>query len=185
MRHSRPLKILARGFTLIELLVVVIILAILAAIVVPQFSSASSDTKEAALDTNLSALRSAIELYKLQHSAFPGGVATNGGTCPTGATKGSATAAGQQAFQDHLLMYSDLAGNTCSIGDGTFRFGPYLKKGLPADPFKEVSAVVVTSAGTKLTPAVTTGGWAYDSKSGEIVMNSNEKDGRGKELYTH
>ena len=83
-----------KGFTLVELLIVVIILAILAAIVIPQFSSATDDTKEAALDSNLGGLRNAIELYKAQHATYPGATATNaGGTCTT---KGSATAAGAQ-----------------------------------------------------------------------------------------
>jgi prepilin-type N-terminal cleavage/methylation domain-containing protein len=56
-----------RGFTLIELLIVVIIIAILAAIAIPQFSNSSGDAQEAALDANLATMRSAIELYRVQH----------------------------------------------------------------------------------------------------------------------
>jgi general secretion pathway protein G len=56
-----------RGFTLIEILIVVIILGILAAIVIPQFSSASSDAKKASLQSTVQTLRSQIALYKLQH----------------------------------------------------------------------------------------------------------------------
>jgi general secretion pathway protein G len=56
-----------RGFTLIEILIVVIILGILAAIVIPQFSSASSDAKKASLQSTCQTLRSQIALYKLQH----------------------------------------------------------------------------------------------------------------------
>ena len=56
-----------RGFTLIEILIVVIILGILAAIVIPQFSSASSDAKKASLRSTCQTLRSQIALYKLQH----------------------------------------------------------------------------------------------------------------------
>src|SRR4051812_11691044 len=56
-----------KGFTLIEILIVVIILGILAAIVIPQFSSASSDAKKAALRSTVQTLRSQIALYKLQH----------------------------------------------------------------------------------------------------------------------
>src|SRR5689334_18461772 len=76
------------GFTLVELLIVVIILAILAAIVIPQFSSSTTDAQESALDSNLAALRSAVELFKVQHNnIYPGAVATTGGTCA--ATKGT------------------------------------------------------------------------------------------------
>jgi general secretion pathway protein G len=56
-----------KGFTLIEILIVVIILGILAAIVIPQFSSASSDAKKASLQSTVQTLRSQIALYKLQH----------------------------------------------------------------------------------------------------------------------
>ena len=57
---NKSLIQIQRGFTLVELLIVVIILAILAAIVIPQFSSATVDAQEASLDSNLNALRSAI-----------------------------------------------------------------------------------------------------------------------------
>ena len=56
-----------KGFTLIEILIVVIILGILAAIVIPQFSNASSDAKKASLRSTVQTLRSQIALYKLQH----------------------------------------------------------------------------------------------------------------------
>jgi general secretion pathway protein G len=176
-----------RGFTLVELLIVVIILAILAAIVIPQFSSATTDTQEAALDSNLGGLRNAIELYKAQHATYPGAVATNGGTCT--ATKGSANAAGAQAFLDHLLMYSDTAGNTCSLGDATYKYGPYLRKAVPNDAITQkgslVGEITVTSTGAPLAPAAATGGWAYDTKSGQIVMNSNATDSKSKAYSTH
>ena len=44
-----------------------VILGILAAVVVPQFTSASVDAKLSALKSNLQSVRSQIELYKLQH----------------------------------------------------------------------------------------------------------------------
>lgn len=55
------------GFTLVEILIVVIILGILAAIVIPQFTSASTEARENSLRSQLQSLRSQIELYKLQH----------------------------------------------------------------------------------------------------------------------
>src|SRR5687768_116826 len=55
------------GFTLVEILIVVIILGILAAIVIPQFTSASQDARKNSLVSQLQTLRSQIELYKLQH----------------------------------------------------------------------------------------------------------------------
>src|SRR5437660_8216101 len=64
MRHIRKAP---KGFTLIEILIVVIILGILAAIVIPQFTSASQDARKNSLASQLQTLRSQIELYKLQH----------------------------------------------------------------------------------------------------------------------
>lgn len=83
-----PKRVLSRGFTLIELLIVVIILAILAAIVIPQFANTTNDAREGALDANLSTLRSAVELYKIQHkNVYPG-------TAPTGVAVGCTGTAG-------------------------------------------------------------------------------------------
>ena len=56
------------GFTLIEILIVVIILGILAAIVVPQFSSASTDARNSSLSSTLATLRMQIQTYRLQHN---------------------------------------------------------------------------------------------------------------------
>jgi len=177
------------GFTLVELLIVVIILAILAAIVIPQFSSSTTDAQESALDANLSAMRSAVELFKVQHnSGYPGAVATTGGTCT--ATKGTGAINTAQAWMDHLLMASDASGNTCSISDTTtFKYGPYIRKGIPAEPITNkgsvIADIVVTTTGAPLAPAAATGGWTLDTKSGQIVMNSNANDSKGKAYSTH
>jgi len=74
-----------RGFTLVEILIVVVILGILAAIVIPQFTEASTEAKESRLASDLQMLRSQIELYKIQHSDAPPALAdlTNGGAMTT------------------------------------------------------------------------------------------------------
>ena len=179
-RSHRP-----SGFTLIELLVVVIILAILAAIVIPQFSSATTDTQEASLDANLGGMRNAIELYKVQHNKYPGAVAATGASCPNSGVAGTGAIDTEQAVKDQLLMYTNAAGQACSIGDGVFKFGPYLRKGIPADPVKQVATIVVTKTGAPLAPSADTGGWAYDNVSGQIVMNSNANDSRSKPYSSH
>ena len=56
------------AFTLVELLIVVIILGILAAVVIPQFSDASTDARVSSLTTNLATIRGQIEFYKMQHT---------------------------------------------------------------------------------------------------------------------
>jgi len=56
------------GFTLVEILIVVVILGILAAIVIPQFTDASTEAKFSSLRTDLQTMRSQLELYKIQHT---------------------------------------------------------------------------------------------------------------------
>ena len=56
------------GFTLVEILIVVVILGILAAIVIPQFSNASSEAKTANCKSNLQTMRSQVALFKIKNS---------------------------------------------------------------------------------------------------------------------
>jgi general secretion pathway protein G len=182
---KNPIKLIQKGFTLVELLIVVIILAILAAIVIPQFSSSTTDAQEAALDSNLNALRSAVDLYRAQHGGkFPGAVAATGATCTIG-TAGTGAINTDQAIIDQLTKYSSATGTTCSGADPTTVLGPYLRKGLPADPITNSAAVAVATAGIPLAPGAATGGWAYDVKTGQIVMNSNALDSKLAAYSSH
>jgi len=175
------------GFTLVELLIVVIILAILAAIVIPQFANTAVVARESALDANLAALRSAIELYRAQHGVYPGAAtAVSAPACATGVS-GTGTAAGgagataSQALIEQLTLFSNQAGMTCTApqAGGLYRFGPYLRGGMPNEPINNVGAlaagIVTTAAGTPLVATASTG-WAYDSVSGQIIMNSTAQD---------
>jgi general secretion pathway protein G len=176
---------LQKGFTLVELLIVVIILAILAAIVVPQFSASSDDAKLAALDSNLSAMRSSIALFKAQHDSYPGEktAAPTGGTCA--GTASTAAAGSLAAITDQLTLPTDAAGGVCQGGDATvFKFGPYIRGGIPTDAYKSSSALSIQTTGIKIAaPAAETGGWIYDTKSGEFITNNN-KSISGKVLST-
>ena len=63
---------LRTAFTLIEILIVVIILGILAAIVVPQFSTATGDARAGNLKAQLSSIQNQIELFAAQRNgAYP------------------------------------------------------------------------------------------------------------------
>ncbi len=66
-----------QAFTLIELVVVIIIIAILAAIAVPKFIDRASEAREAATLQSLATLRSSIELYRADNSAYPTALQTD------------------------------------------------------------------------------------------------------------
>src|SRR5665213_58947 len=86
------------GFTLIEILIVVIILGILAAIVIPQFTNASTEAKQSSMASQLQTLRSQIGTYVAQH----------GGTSPT--------------LWAQLTEETDSSGTVSTSANG---FGPY------------------------------------------------------------
>ncbi len=78
-------KQIKKAFTLIEILIVVVILGILAAIVVPQFTSATQDSQAGNLKTQLGTLQRQTELYYAKTNAYPD-FAGEGWGIPTDAT---------------------------------------------------------------------------------------------------
>jgi type II secretion system protein G len=109
------------GFTLVEILIVVVILGILAAIVIPQFTSASTEAKESALVSDLQSIRSQIELYKIHHNDNLPGVANGLHEAAAG------------GFEEAMTSRSNVNGKT---GDdpALYRFGPYMQR-IPDNPF--------------------------------------------------
>ncbi|MGE8344321.1 type II secretion system major pseudopilin GspG [Pseudomonas helleri] len=60
-----------RGFTLIEIMVVVVIIGVLGAIVVPQFMSRPDQAKVTAARTDIQAISTALEMYRLDTFNYP------------------------------------------------------------------------------------------------------------------
>ncbi len=159
---------LKRGFTLVELLIVVIILAILAAIIIPQFTGATDDAAQAAYDTNIANVRAAIDLYRQQHTEYPGAVLSSGATCVNGAAV--AGAVGEAAFVAQLRNYTNAAGQACTGTDpNEFKYGPYLKDDLPDNPLGTNNTVTVVNTGVLGLTSGGTGGWRFDSVTGEFI----------------
>ena len=172
-------RLAARGFTLIELLIVVIIIAILAAIAIPQFSGTSGDAQESASIANLTTMRSAIELYRVQHNnTYPSTFGTGGATAAacTGATPagtvGTGTAGQPQALTEQLTTFSDAFGHTCSVAAPGYSYGPYLRA-IPTEPITNSNVVTVTTSDTA-TPAdaATTVGWRFVNTNGKVQINT-------------
>ena len=174
-----------RGFTLIELLIVVIIIAILAAIAIPQFSNSSLDAQESSLDANLATVRSAIELYRVQHaSVFPGVNIASGGAsaCTTaGGALGTGAVNTDQAFKDQLTGYSTATGQTCTVPATGFTYGPYMRS-FPTEPVSSNATITVIN-GAMTAPALAGLGWRYSLLSGQFTANSLTLDRSGNRTY--
>jgi len=111
----------ANGFTLIEILIVVIILGILAAIVIPQFSGASTQARTSAVESTVQTLRNQIALYKLQHGDTLPDLTASGGnnwTLLTATSTYNGTTVGpyMQAVPTNSLSNGFLVVNGTSAG---------------------------------------------------------------------
>ncbi len=133
-KHNR-----AGAFTLVEILIVVVILGILAAIVVPQFTSAADEARGGNVQTQISTLETQLELW----------AARNNGTYPTLAgTPGAWT---QMITANYVKAaprnpFSSAAGATDVIATTM------------ADPDAADAAAAASTAD----------GWLYDSSNGLI-----------------
>ena len=136
------------GFTLVEILIVVVILGILAAIVIPQFTEASTEAKTSSLCTDLQTMRSQIELYKVQHNDdLPG--------------------AGTASFEESMTQKTDITGAPDAAG----AYGPYLQK-IPTNPFNDLNTVQVEAGNTGLGGGNT--GWHFDSTTGAFHADTDD-----------
>ena len=143
------------GFTLVEILIVVVILGILAAIVIPQFTEASTEAKTSSLVSDLQTVRSQIELYKIQHNDnYPGTV--------SGVTF-------TQALTGYTLADGTLAASQTPGQTGVY--GPYLQK-IPSNQF---CAVAANQTKVNIGTAVTDGssGWNFSTTTGVFTAGDS------------
>jgi general secretion pathway protein G len=167
-------RLLARqsGFTLIEMLVVVVVLGILAMIIIPQVAVSTDDASLRTLETNLSTLRSAIELYYHQHNSnYPG--ATN-------QTTGAATAADAEAataMVEQLTKYSAVTGVVANTKGGVNIYGPYIKGlTLPVNPYNNLDTVICDFDEADITVRSSVGtnsGWKFYPVTGVLIPGDN------------
>lgn len=68
------------AFTLVEVLIVVVILGILAAVVTPQFASATTDAKKGATIDQLRKVRNALAIYMVRNNSQPPEITAGVGT---------------------------------------------------------------------------------------------------------
>ena len=158
MRHRKN-----QGFTLVEILIVVVILGILAAIVIPQFSDASTQSKISSAKSSLQTLRSQISLYKIQHND----------AAPTLAglqLDVSAPGTGQMTGETEPLA-------TGAAGDDSGNeVGPYLQS-VPTNPFTSSNTVSDTDGATV--------GWVYTAATGDIRIGGQGSSDINGTTETH
>ncbi len=138
-----------RGFTLVEILIVVIILGILAAIVIPQWSGASTQARVGSIQSTLQSLRGQLDLYKAQHSDIPPPVTS---------------------IWSLMTTWTDTTGNTTAVSNSTlFPNGPYYSY-VPLNPLNGHTAVGsgATSTGE---------GWCYTVSGTSYSIYARDTNG--------
>jgi general secretion pathway protein G len=148
-------KRIAAGFTLIEVLIVIVTMAVLAGVMVPQFSTSTADAREGSLKQNLQALRTQIELYKLNHL----------GTPPDGTNN-----------LKQLTSATDVSGALSPTGlvDPTHPIASCVRDSLPTQAFSGLNSVKLDTGAAGTLPTATAapgGGWIYRATTGQIWVD--------------
>ncbi len=131
-------------------------ICILAAIVIPQFTEASTEAELSSLCTDLQTLRSQITLYMIQHNDIPPTIAN---------------------FEDQMTGYTDIDG-VVQAAAGPNIYGPYIQK-IPMNLFNDDDTVQNDG-----TIGNDSGGWEYDETTGAINADDNY-DGDGDGILDH
>ncbi len=139
-------------------MIVVAILGIMAAIVVPQFQSHSSQAKKAIAKDSLRILRSAIELYTAQHGGIPPGYENDDPqTIPTSSN-----------FTDQLVVNRI-----------------YLAK-MPKNPFNNLQNIRMIGNNEAFPQDAVDGwGWVYQAATKTIKLNWSGSDSSGLRYFDY
>jgi len=140
-----------RGFTLVEILIVVVILGILAAIVVPQFTQASTEAKISSTTSSIQSLRGQLELYKIEHND----------ALPTLALFEDAML---KCSNDDASVAADYVVRTAA-NKTTHPHGPYMGA-IPLNPWNNSRTVAAAAAAGN--------GWIYDAVTGTIYTDVSD-----------
>ncbi|MBT3783577.1 type II secretion system protein [bacterium] len=161
-----------RGFTLIELLIVISILVILSVAVAMNFIGFDYDARHSATKANLSAIRSAIGLFRSRHSAFPK----------------PSVSGGRKATQNTENTLEAILTNTNDFGDGSEYIRGNISGELVSNAQETSYVCIITDtaeyysnqsdysgcenpSGEDTTPTGNGGGFVYCPTNGNIRLN--------------
>ncbi len=140
------------GFTLVEILIVVILLGILAAVVIPQLTSAAEDAKQSAAERSRQLVQKQINLYIAEH----------GGAAPDEDESGSADT---DNFTARLTGRTDPSGKLAAAG----ACGPYLAS-WPVNPLAPPANASEVQFGTATNGNGKTG-WYFNTDTHHFKLN--------------
>jgi len=160
----------SQAFTLVELLIVVVILAVIAALVVPQFSTAARMSRETVLRDQLRLLRSQILVYATQHAAAPGVVDGGGDSA--------------ENFVAQMTGRTNYHGVVSPSDSEAHPFGPYLES-MPVNPINELDTVRLAADGPFPAEPDATHGWVYQPSSLRIAADCEGSDGYGQRSFDY
>jgi general secretion pathway protein G len=163
------------AFTLVEILIVVIILGILAAIVIPQFSSASQNARISMLADNLRIMRTQVMVFTGQHNAvapgYPGGVQTQ---TPT-----------ETDFVAHLTQASTQTFGIAAPGTSGYPYGPYMSR-MPENPINGKASILIVADGQPFPTTPTDGyGWVYQANTLLFKSDAAGTDETGRRFFDY
>jgi prepilin-type N-terminal cleavage/methylation domain-containing protein len=159
------------GFTLIELLIVVAIIAILAAIAVPNFLEAQTRAKVSRAKSDMRAITTAIESYRVDNNQYPHG--TDNPTLYDEKIVAFLTPFNLQAGFYGMRTRGGVAGRDFFTVTTPIAY----MSSLPEDPFTKFNGIIIPyayrNAGTKLN------GWVLTSVGPDADLLGRSNTGRG------
>jgi type II secretory pathway pseudopilin PulG len=138
------------------ILLAALIVVGLSGVLVPDFYRAQRELKKSAQTTDLRFLNAASKMYREQHKGAMPGVDTNGDV-------------DEQRLVRQLTLPIDEQGRLMPNG----KFGPYLKVGIPPNPWNGSSEVKIVTTSALPAPDGTSG-WVFHVPSGQFSSNARD-----------
>jgi general secretion pathway protein G len=133
----------------LDALIIVALVGVVTVAAVPALDAVSAGAKRAVLLQNLHAVRTQIDLYKLQHGGEPPLV--------------------YEGILPQLVEATDALG-VPGRHDNRHPYGPYFLSGLPLNPVTG-SATVTLTEDFPPTAASGNGGWLYHQPTGQVAID--------------